>query len=478
MRWFGSRAPPAPMMRPVAATSPSGRPTYAAGLGIVSQLPRPISYEILAQFWRTIPAFGRAVEILSGFAALPDFVVEGNEAATRDLSDWTRYVRYGDVGFGLGSWLRDHVEQSLQFGFAVGEMVADPERSEIVQLWAYKTPAFSFRSRPDGELDVIQSGRGGLVPLNPVSVVITSHRPEGCDPHGKSLLFASGTFCQIWQIIAFAYRETWKRNGTPIFHVHTTLAENLNDPDGSIATSYNNAIMDAWNAGVKSQYIDGRAQDFFTANVGNTTITSIGADASVMDVQMAKRAIVEEIVAATGVPAWLMGYVWSSSERLSTQQADVLLAQIGCIRAEVSPALLRIVTTRQMLRGVRGRVELRWPDITLQDLVQTAEAAYNDARAEELRMRVGRQLWADGVFDQTRYAQHVLPTESEITIARPVAEPGPPIASVTSSSDTATGRGPGGQNARGIGDADGTSGMQDGWQDDSPLPRLRLSPLR
>ena len=38
------------------------------------------------------------------------------------------------------------------------------------------------------------------------------------------------------------------------------------------------------------------------------------------------RQILEQLVAKTGLPPFLLGLNWSTTERMSTQQADILMA--------------------------------------------------------------------------------------------------------------------------------------------------------
>jgi len=408
--WFrrAPSAPPAiPGRREVGMTA-TGRPTYSTLLGGYSTLPRPQSLRLLGQFHAAIPTLPRAIYVLTDLVGCPCLVGE-SEAETKQLNAWATGLKYGGMAGGMSRWLADHLAQMLLYGYAVGEMTAAPDRSGIDTLWAYKSPPFGFRTDKAGQITIVQeSVLDGERTLNPDSALHTAYRPEGCDPNGRSLFFASHTFCQAWLDIAHAFRATWKRNGIPIYHVHTQLPETLNDPDGSTGSAVASALGSNWAETMRSQVMDGRAKDFCTANVGDTSVRVIGADGSIIDIAVSKRAIVEEIVVASGIPGWLLGYIWSSTERLSSVQAGLLTTSVQGIRRAVEPCIRRVVGTHLRLSGRRGaEYEIEWSDVSMVDLEATARAASLDAAAQLSRQKYYRQLWADGVISQERYAQEM-----------------------------------------------------------------------
>ncbi|MBQ5788123.1 MAG: serine/threonine protein phosphatase, partial [Oscillospiraceae bacterium] len=79
------------------------------------------------------------------------------------------------------------------------------------------------------------------------------------------------------------------------------------------------------------------------------------------------------------------GLSWSSTERMSAQQADLLTSEITAIRRSVEPVLCRIAELWLRLHGYSDEVEIVWEDINLQDLVEEARAALYQAQAEQLR---------------------------------------------------------------------------------------------
>lgn len=52
----------------------------------------------------------------------------------------------------------------------------------------------------------------------------------------------------------------------------------------------------------------------------------------VLDSEVPVRQILEQVVAKTGIPPFMLGLSWSSTERMSSQQADMLTTEITAIR--------------------------------------------------------------------------------------------------------------------------------------------------
>ena len=119
--------------------------------------------------------------------------------------------------------------------------------------------------------------------------------------------------------------------------------------------------------------------------VGDEDIRVIGADSQVLDSQVPVRQILEQLVARTGIPPFMLGLSWSSTERMSAQQADLLTSEVTAIRRGLEPALRRVAGLWLRLHGFGDRVEILWEDINLQDIVEEAKAELYRAQAEKLR---------------------------------------------------------------------------------------------
>ena len=127
----------------------------------------------------------------------------------------------------------------------------------------------------------------------------------------------------------------------------------------------------------------GAVRDFVA--VGDVDIKVIGADSQVLDSEVPVRQILEQLIARTGIPPFLLGLSWSTTERMSKQQADLLTSEITAIRRSLEPAVRRVCRLWLRLHGWSEDLEVEWEDINLQDLVEEARAELYHAQAEQIR---------------------------------------------------------------------------------------------
>jgi hypothetical protein len=119
--------------------------------------------------------------------------------------------------------------------------------------------------------------------------------------------------------------------------------------------------------------------------MGDVQIKVIGGEAPILDSQVPVRQMLEQLIAKTGLPPFLLGMNWSTTERMSTQQADLLTSEIWALRRTVEPAVRKICRTFLAYEGLDDRVEILWNDISLQDITQEAQAELYKAQAEKAR---------------------------------------------------------------------------------------------
>ena len=128
---------------------------------------------------------------------------------------------------------------------------------------------------------------------------------------------------------------------------------------------------------------NGNIRDFVA--VGDVEIKVIGADNQILDSEVPVRQILEQLIARTGIPPFMLGLSWSSTERMSAQQADMMTSEITAIRRTLEPVIERICRLWLRLHGYGGSVQVEWEDINLQDIVEEARAALYRAQAEQIK---------------------------------------------------------------------------------------------
>ena len=118
--------------------------------------------------------------------------------------------------------------------------------------------------------------------------------------------------------------------------------------------------------------------------VGDVEIKVIGAESSIPDCQAPVRLLVEQLISQTGIPPFLLGLNWAATERMSSQQADIMTSEIAAIRRSLEPVVQRICELWLRLRGFDDRVTVDWLDVNLQDEETQAKAALYRAQARAI----------------------------------------------------------------------------------------------
>ena len=111
----------------------------------------------------------------------------------------------------------------------------------------------------------------------------------------------------------------------------------------------------------------------------------IGADNQILDSEVPVRQMLEQIVAKLSVPPFLLGLSWSTTERMSAQQADILTSELEYYRRILNAPIGRIVSVWQQIHGEDCPFEIIWDNINLQDELDLAKAGLYNAQAQALR---------------------------------------------------------------------------------------------
>ena len=303
--------------------------------------------------------------------------------AREDLREFLRTVDTGRGQRGMQSFLDRYVDAMLTCGRAVGEIVLDAGRSDVaallcgdpagVEIWEGDSPLdFALcQRRNDGTLERLP--RQDLL-------LFTPFQPEVGSPYGVSLLrsmpFLTDILLKIYQAIGM----NWERMGNVRFAV---VCKPGNDNlERMYAQERSEQIAREWAAAMEAGK-DGSVRDFVA--VGDVDIKVIGADNQILDSEVPVRQILEQLVARTGIPPFLLGLSWSSTERMSAQQADMMTTEITALRRSLEPVVERVCEVWLRVHGYDHRVRVEWDDINLQDLVEEARAELYREQARVLR---------------------------------------------------------------------------------------------
>ena len=320
-------------------------------------------------------AVGKMVRLCGGFE-----VKCRNPQAQQKLNEFLQIMPCGRGQMGIESFLSGYLDSLLTYGRAVGELVVAGGRLRAV-CWGDVT-ALEVEEG-DNALDMVLWGRDAHGLLRPLPyqhlLLFTTMHPEPAHPYGVSMFRGMPFLADILLKIYNTIGVNWERAGNIRYSVTCKGGEEL---DPAAAQERGRAVAEQWAKAMEDSK-NGTVRDFVA--VGDVQIKVIGGEAPILDSEVPVRQILEQLVAKTGLPPFLLGLNWSTTERMSTQQADLLTSELWALRRTVEPAMRKICQTFLALEGLDNRVEIVWDDISLQDITQEAQADLYRAQAEKCR---------------------------------------------------------------------------------------------
>ena len=300
--------------------------------------------------------------------------------AQQKLNGFLQMMPCGRGQMGIESFLSGYLDSLLTYGRAVGELVVAGGKLRAV-CWGDVTGLEVQES--DNALDTVLWGMDehGLMRPLPYQhlLLFTTWHPEPAHPYGVSLFRGMPFLAEILLKIYNTIGSNWERAGNVRYSVICKGGEDL---DPAMAQERGKAVAAEWARAMEDSK-NGTVRDFVA--VGDVEIKVIGGEAPILDSEVPVRQILEQLVAKTGLPPFLLGLSWSTTERMSTQQADLLTSELWALRRAVEPAMRKICATFLALEGLDNRVEILWDDISLQDITQEAQAELYRAQAEKYR---------------------------------------------------------------------------------------------
>ena len=324
-------------------------------------------------------AVGKLVRLTGGFN-----VNCRNAEAQRKLQAFLREVPCGRGQYGLDSFLSGYLDSLLTYGRAVGEMVVAGGKLQAV-CWGDVTRLVVQEGNNPLETVIYgpnENGRMAALPYQQL-LLLTTWNPEPSHPYGVSMFRGMPFLAEILLKIYKTIGINWERAGNVRYSVICKSDENA---DPAMVQERGKQMAQEW-AKAMEDGKNGTVRDFVA--VGDVEIKVIGGEAPILDSQVPVRQIMEQLVAKTGLPPFLLGLSWSTTERMSAQQADILTGELWALRRAVEPALRRICKTFLALEGLDDRVEILWDEISLQDMTEQAKAELYQAQAEQLKNTKG-----------------------------------------------------------------------------------------
>lgn len=307
------------------------------------------------------------------------FQVECNKKEnTLKLQEFLQNVPVSSGRTGVYEFLTTYFEQLLTYGTAVGEIVTD-RKGNFAALYNASIDDIELK-RSENSVDTLVCTRSTVKgdPVRyPELVLLSVLNPESGSIAGNSILkglpFVSGILMKIFQTLG----ENWDRAGNIRYAV--TYKPQNDAVDRAYAKDRAQQVAREWGEAMKP---GGPVRDFVA--VGDVSIKAIGADSQILDSEIPVRQMMEQIVAKTGIPPFMLGLSWSSTERMSSQQADLLTSELEAYRRVLTPVILKICKMYMALNSLADTPRVIWDDITLQDECELSKARLYDAQREKI----------------------------------------------------------------------------------------------
>lgn len=300
------------------------------------------------------------------------------DAETALLNDFYRNVKVGTGGLGLESFISSYLNDLLTYGNAVAEIIPSVGYKGIYNgIYAlYNADLRDVEisaNKLDAKISIRDSSGFSSPPRDSELILFTALNPPSGSVTGTSILrglqFVSSILLKIYETVG----RNWEKAGNVRFAV--TYKPQNDVFDKAYAKERALSIAEEWS----NAMADGASRDFVA--VGDVSVKAIGADAPFPDSSVPVREMLEQIISKLGLPPYMLGLSWSSTERMSGEQADILTSELTAYRRLLTPVIEKICSMHLRFCGVDDRVFIEWEPINLRDELNEAEAAYYRAKA-------------------------------------------------------------------------------------------------
>ena len=312
-----------------------------------------------------------------------DFKLKAENQSVQPLLDrFSLVVPVGISGVSINTFADMYLDSLLTYGKAVGEIITDKNQRTVSGLWVGDSTIFRVRQgsgRTDMCITQIYGDEESPV-INPERMVYTALNPSPKHPEGVSILRGLPSLSRILMRIYECIGQNFDRVGNVRYAVTYNPSD---DGDKAFAKERAMEIAKEWSNGMNAAKY-GSVKDFVAA--GDVQIKVIGAENQLIDTEIPVRQLLEQMISKLSIPPFLLGLNWSSTERMSSQQADILTSELEYYRRLMTPILRRIGLTFLRLNGIDSDISVEWANINLQDEEALAKARLYNEQAKKLEL--------------------------------------------------------------------------------------------
>lgn len=338
----------------------------------------PFEKELYDRLRNAVPVIDAAImkiiRLTGGFK-----VICSDERLQPELDFFLENVPVGLTGKSINVFADNFLDSILTYGSAIGEIVPDSSGKSVAGLW-------------NGDVSKI-SISAGESPFCRKYSVKDANGHEKIIPHPERILYStltggrpllrgipalSGILMRIYECIG----QNFDRAGNVRYAV---TYKPSSETDYSYSRERAVQIAKEWSDAMKSSS-GGQVKDF--VGVGDVDIKVIGAENQLFDTNIPVRQLLEQIIAKLSIPPFLLGLSWSTTERMSSQQADILTSELEYYRRLLTPVICSVADAFVCSTGSSAVCRIEWDNINLQDESALAEARLKNAQAREIEMRL------------------------------------------------------------------------------------------
>lgn len=314
-------------------------------------------------------------------------LVCSNDSVQEIFEQACKNIPVGISGESVNCFADMFLNELLTSGKAVGQMVFEDgslcgiavENSADVSVFPdefHPCKRIFYKRDIDGDLRQIRDTE---------KLLYTTLSPTPENPQGVSILRGLPAISDILLRIYECIGQNFDRVGNVRYAVTYNPEDGITPQE---AMDRAKAISKEWSEGMAGMR-NGIIKDFVC--VGDVGIKVIGAENQIIDTEVPVRQLLEQLVAKLGIPPFMLGLNWSSTERMSQQQADILTSELEYYRRLLTPVLERLGNVILRSLGQGENCHIVWANINLQDEVEIAQARLDNAKAMQIENQLGME---------------------------------------------------------------------------------------
>lgn len=352
----------------------------------LSGIPESCERELYSKLREQVPiidaCIGKIIRLAGGFKPIAH-----DERFQSILDDFSKNVRIGSSGQSLQTLADICLDSMLTYGCALGEIVYDADARGVCGVYMAPVKNIDIKEgkKPFEREYFVGRGTDSIKIKHTENLIFSALNPSPDNPCGISVLKGLPGLSAILLRIYESIGQNFDRVGNVRYAV--TYKPSSDGADKAFARERAMQIAKEWSAGMSAAK-NGEIRDFVA--VGDVGIKVIGADNQIIDTDIPVKQILEQLVAKLGIPPFLLGLNWSTTERMSSQQTDILTSELEYYRRLLTPIIEKICVAHLRLCGCAEGVDIEWDSINLQDEEALASARLNNAKARSIELENAR----------------------------------------------------------------------------------------